>query len=399
MKELKHLALVAAAIVAATFAAQAQNKPYITKVYDFMPAPGQFVNELPEWEEGETKADVIARVESYICGYTKANGRIKIADGMISLGSYGGYVVFGFDHPVVNVKGENDFQVLGNAIASSSVSFEGGSSEPGIVMVSRDSNGNGLPDDPWFELAGSEHDNPRTQHNFEITYYRPAEHTAMPDPDNELDDTCYIAWRCNSIDSLTTGYVAHSSYHQQSYWPGWIEADSLTFRGTKLPCNATDEREPGADVAYWVQHFYDWGYVDNRPDYKYEYSTAALKDGMNTGFNIDWAVDADGNHVSLNKIDFVMVYCAVLQQCGRIGDTSTEVAGAFDLHPDAEAEPDPEVFGDVNGDKQVTVADVTEVYNVVLGASTTHEAQADVNSDSQVTVADVTAVYSVILGN
>ena len=29
----------------------AQNKPYITKVYDFMPAPGQFINELPYTDE------------------------------------------------------------------------------------------------------------------------------------------------------------------------------------------------------------------------------------------------------------------------------------------------------------------------------------------------------------
>ncbi len=34
---------------------------------------------------------------------------------MISLGSYGGYVIFGFDHTVINVQGQKDFRVLGNA--------------------------------------------------------------------------------------------------------------------------------------------------------------------------------------------------------------------------------------------------------------------------------------------
>ena len=58
--------------------------------------------------------------------------------GLVSLGGYGGYITFHFDHPVVNVSGEADFLIRGNA-------FEG-NSEPGIVMVSEDVNGNGRKD-------------------------------------------------------------------------------------------------------------------------------------------------------------------------------------------------------------------------------------------------------------
>lgn len=56
------------------------------------------------------------------------------------------------------------------------------------------------------------------------------------------------------------------------------------------------------------------------------------------------------------------------------------------------------VHGDVNGDGQVTVTDVTAVYNIVLGTSEDYKYSADVNGDGQVTVTDITAVYDIILG-
>ena len=379
----------------------AQNKPYITKVYDFMPAPGQFVNSAPLVDEPISKDSVIRLVEEMLCGYVKSNGKVVVDPGLISLGSFGGYVVFGFDHPVVNVKDSFDIQIIGNAIQGDATTSAGGSSEPGIVMVSRDVNGNGIPDDPWYELAGSEYNNPRTQKNFKITYYRPDENkTPVPDPNdqtNSLIDMEYVRWTCNSVDSLQEGYVSKNSFHKQSYWPLWIDADSLTFEGAKLPCNAVDE---SGDGSYWVQHFYDWGYVDNRPDWFYGYKKKTFKDYMNLGFKLDWAVDDEGNPVELKQIDFVKVYNAVLQQCGWLGETSTEVCGAFDLHPDAEPEPDPVPEpGDVNVDYSINAADVTALYNYILNGDETFLSTSDVNGDGAINAGDVTAVYNIILGN
>lgn len=58
-----------------------------------------------------------------------------------------------------------------------------------------------------------------------------------------------------------------------------------------------------------------------------------------------------------------------------------------------------EVYGDVNCDGEVTAADVTAIYDVLLGTSDIFEATADVNNDQAVTAADITAVYDVLLGN
>lgn len=61
------------------------------------------------------------------------------------------------------------------------------------------------------------------------------------------------------------------------------------------------------------------------------------------------------------------------------------------------------LLGDVNGDKQVTIADVTALVNIILGKDNIqpymydHDA-ADVNQDNSITIPDVTALVNVILG-
>ncbi|MBQ8773640.1 MAG: hypothetical protein IJZ17_04090 [Muribaculaceae bacterium] len=303
------------------------NSPYISKVFDFLPAPGQFVNQLPEYEVGDSKSEIIEKVEEQICGDKNP--------GMISLGSYGGYVVFGFDHPVVNLRGEYDFKIYGNAFKANNAS-SGGSSEPGIVMVSCDSNENGVPDDDWYELAGSEYYKSETIHGYKITYYKPdADRDVNADPDPEykyIIDRTYVGWDDNIGES---GYVMRNAYHKQSYWPEWIGEDEILFEGTRLKANGYDQSGNGS---YFVQNFYDWGYADNQPN------------DTDLGFKIDWAVDEDGNPVELDCIDFIKVYCAVNQYCGWIGECSTEICGAEDLHPDAamSALPDVEIDSQSN---------------------------------------------------
>ena len=58
-----------------------------------------------------------------------------------------------------------------------------------------------------------------------------------------------------------------------------------------------------------------------------------------------------------------------------------------------------DVTGDVNGDGFVTSADVTAIYDVMLGTNNQFATTADVNGDGYVTSADVTAIYDIMLGN
>lgn len=264
----------------------AQNSPYIRAVDEYVPAPGQFVNSLPELSASDTPETAAAKCTSEIGG----------KEGIVTLGGYGGYITFHFDHPVVNVQGAYDLYIKGNA--------HEGSSEPGIVMVSQDENGNGLPDDTWYELSGSADTDSigRVDYDYTITYTK-----------SDLQDVPWTDSRGNS------GVVARNEYHNQEYFPLWLPSP-LIFHGTRLPDNGFDRSGKGI---YWVQNTFAYGYVDN------------VADSIGSCFNIGHAVDRHRQSVHLPSIDFVRVYSAVNQQCGWIGETSTEICGAVDLHPTA----------------------------------------------------------------
>lgn len=290
---MKALTLLAAVLLAS--AAAAQQSPYISHVYDYQPAPGQFVGVNPTYTEGMSADDMLQAASDQLVSTTTAK------PGMVSLGSYGGNIVFGFDHPVVNVAGAYDFKIYGNAMATSA--------EPGIVMVSRDDNGNGLPDDTWYELAGSDYNAATTLHGYAITYNRPA--APLSDP---------VSWTSNDTDE-PSGTIARNMFHKQSYWPAWLPDDvtTLTFTGTRLAKNATNAG------SQWQLHPCDWGYADNQTN------------DTDKGMNIEWAVNASGQSVHLSQIDFIKVYTAIVNDLTMIGETSTEVCGAEDLHPTAVA--------------------------------------------------------------
>ena len=56
----------------------------------------------------------------------------------------------------------------------------------------------------------------------------------------------------------------------------------------------------------------------------------------------------------------------------------------------------PNVYGDVNGDFEVNIADVNAAIDVILGGS--GNTAADVNSDGEINIADINAVIDIILG-
>ena len=58
----------------------------------------------------------------------------------------------------------------------------------------------------------------------------------------------------------------------------------------------------------------------------------------------------------------------------------------------------PQVAGDVNGDYVTTAADVTAIYDILLGNNEDYIEDADVNGDGNVTASDVTAIYDLLLG-
>ena len=250
------------------------QSPFIHKVYEYLPGMGQFVNLSPKYEEGDDAAAMLLKCEQAL---------LNNAGGLVSLGGWGGYITFGFDHAVENKEGR-DIQILGNAFYMTG-STEYGGSEPGIVLVSRDENKNGVPDDTWYELKGCLYDDPATDHAYTRTYTR-------------------------------KGDTIRNPFHPQPYYPQWLAEEEYTLYGSKLPSQT--EKISGQVV----QRFLDYGYVDNKPNI----------DTLGTSFDISWAVDASGQSVSLPTIDFVRVYTAIDETNSPTGEISTEITGAIDLH-------------------------------------------------------------------
>jgi hypothetical protein len=281
---------------------------YISNVFDFRPAVGQFMNEIPEYLNGDTFDKMLQKAKSSLVGEGST---------MISLGGFGGYVTFGFDHTIPNMDGR-DFKIFGNAFWGNDANQpRSGSCEPGIIMVAYDRNKNGKPDeDEWYEIAGSEYFKNTTVKNYNITYYKPNE-SKTPVPGNEFwqTDVEYLKWEDNLGNS---GYKTKNTFHAQSYYPQWFSNTSYALTGTKLLNNFYDQSGTGA---YWVGKSYDFGYADNAPN-----------NDEASNIDISWAVDKSGKYVKLPGIDFVKVYTGTNQEAGWLGEVSTEVAGAYDLH-------------------------------------------------------------------
>ena len=271
-----------------------------SKVYEYTPAPGQFINETKTGGFDGTQTTSEAAI-----AYAEA----RMSDeNWVSLGGFGGYIILGFDHSVDN-SGDYDFGILGN-------SFKG-SSEPGIVWVMQDENGNGEPDDTWYELAGSETSKAETIQNYAVTYYRPSG-AGMP-----------VQWSDNLGNSGEIDYL--KQFHRQEYYyPLWIEGESYTLMGTCLQARNYDASGNGS---YWVNDAYDWGYADNYSpiDRLTEEDNAEGEINANH-FKISNAIDFECKPIHLDYIDFVKVQVAVNAKSGWLGELSTEVCGMFDYN-------------------------------------------------------------------
>ncbi len=242
---------------------------YITKVLEYLPAPGQYTNNYyPTYEDGDTQQDMNDKAFAAIGGATTS---------IISLGGWGGYVIVGFDHSIENRTGYCDFRVVGNAIST------GG--EPGVIMVSRDANGNGLADDTWYEIVGSE---------------------------ASLESWYDLAVTAGNTTTKTENYTVTYSRSDNEYtYPKWLSQSTYTITGTRLPQN-------GVLSGIYTLYPYSYGYAD---------STVG-----GDAIDIGWAVDGDGSAANLDEIDFIKIYTGVEQTNGVLGECSTEITRVEDLH-------------------------------------------------------------------
>ena len=169
----------------------------------------------------------------------------------------------------------------------------------------QDTNGNGLPDDEWYELKGSEYGKPETLQFYAMTYYRPK------------SDNTAIQWKDNRGNA---GQVERNNSHKQGYFPQWITDESYTLYGTRLAANTTQDPITGD----YRNNPYEEGYADNAGR---DQAAGEVADGnpRKNYFKIANAVNADGSAADLQYIDFIKVQTGISHNSGPLGEVSTEV--------------------------------------------------------------------------
>lgn len=250
-------------------------------LYEFMPAPGQFVGLYPKIEFPFANTAALTAAAK-----NKTNAASMIWQ--FSLGSYGGYIITKFDHRVTpRGTGQYDFTAKGNAF--------GDWHEPGIVWVAQ-ADSEGKPG-AWYELAGSaaggssggnRTENSAWRQRYAIMWHAPGE-------DN------YCTWR--DSDGKQGTFTVGTGMAQTRY-PVVGTSEWLLIAGSRL------DRSKMPDVNSIT------GYVDV-PQIEH--------------FRIKDAIQADGSPANLAYIDFVKIQCGPFETSGTLGEVSTETGFPVDL--------------------------------------------------------------------
>lgn len=325
-------------------------------IWAYLPAPGQFVNEgIGTGGWGDIHKSSSANLKDMM-GAVSTTG--------VSLGAFGGYIVFDFGEDGLQNTATNkygvDFIIYGNAF--------GNNAEPGCVQVAPDANKNGVPD-KWYDVAGNKYYSGET-----VTMYY-----SDPTPSDNLNGTstsANVPYSTNVTISgntqtwANTGSLTTNTFHNHSWFPlarnyfDGIERNATDYSTTASgdmanvsslnpasgsnPISVMENQtivgglSSTTVISYsgrkipWVSGAptnYQFGYADvhaNGSSYgtavnPYDSSITSGGDGI----DISWAVNADGTPAGLTKIRFVRVYTGVQQINNPFGEVSTEVCGVY----------------------------------------------------------------------
>ena len=319
------LILIAGAVSVAAPAAQADD--FATRVVDFAPAPGQFIND-PNYND-----------PARALGAPIGGGTITAnLSSLVSLGGFGGSITLAFDHPVQDDPDNPlglDFIVFGNAF------YLAGNpdrrwAEAALVEISFDANANGLADDAWYTIPGSALTPPIT--------------LPLPPAFN------------GPVVENTSGTQA------ETHW-GYADLSPTLLLGDTNADNAIDDPSADPGAFYTV------------PD---DPMTTGVDAGSGGGdaFDIAWAIDpVTGAPANLSAFHFIRITSAVDYSSTTFGENSAEIDAVADVRPINTC------IADVNGDGMLSPAD----FSAWVGAFNTGNPAADQNGDGHITPADFSA--------
>ncbi|MBI4716779.1 MAG: hypothetical protein HY763_03165 [Planctomycetes bacterium] len=317
-------------------AAPAHASPFATRVVEYAPAPGQFVNHAafndPSQALGAPDGAGI---------YNGNNWSV------VTLGGFAGAITLAFDHTVedhpLNPFGM-DAMVFGNAF------WFGGDpqlhwAECAAVEIALDANRNGLADDAWYVIPGSHLSPPQTPPYVQRWDDNTADATFPPALASWIPLGRRGTW-------TTTGFLLPPEAFGEMILmnPGSSGAEGIFGYADYSPTLLLGDRD-GDDI------------IDDEevtPEDFYTVPDDPLAPGMSPragggdAFDIAWAVDpSTGQPAHLPGFDFLRITSAVYALHGALGETSTEIDAV------ADAAPDP--FGDTDDDGDLDLRDLAEL--------------------------------------
>jgi hypothetical protein len=305
-------------------ASLAPASPFATTVLDYSPGPGQnAANAL--------FSDPAAALGPPVGGGSLAADNSKL----VTIGGFGGSITLGFASTVPNLPPSSanphglDAIVFGNAF------FVSGNpnrrwAEAGVIEISRDSNNNGLPDDPWFVIPGSHLGSLPADRRVSVTYSAtdpllpPANKAWIPPA--RAGQTWTVTTYALPL-SVFTGPVVSNPLGLDAAEMGifgYADSSPTLLLGDLDADNLVD------DFSIAPEDFY------TRPSDPF---ASAITPGSGGGdaFDIAWAVNPDtGAPANLEGFDFIRVTSAVDAVRGIFGEASVELSGVAAVRvPDA----------------------------------------------------------------
>ena len=310
-------AWTASFVLAAAVRASADD-PFAATWVDFSPAPGQFVN------------DPLFNDPNRALG-PPVGGGTSLPDNssLVSLGGFGGSITLGFDHTVVddaaNPRGL-DAIVFGNA---SWVSGDWNThwAECGYIEISRDVNGNGLADDPWYLIPGSHITDPAEQWQTQTWDDDVGDGTYPPENPTWVPPGQSGTWTTQGhrlpaeVFDVQVLENPHGPDATEEGIFGYADYTPTLILGDSDGDNVVDDPEVTAEDFYTV------------PDDPFEVGITPGAGGGDA-FDIAWAIDpATGEPADLDGFDFVRITNGVNHVDALFGEISPEIDALADVAP------------------------------------------------------------------
>ena len=323
--------------------------PFATRVIDYSPAPGQWVND-PDFND-----PTAALGRPHAGGFARPDH-----SSLVSLGGFGGSVTLAFDHTVLDDP-LNRFGM--DAIVFSNAFWVGGNpnrhwAECATIEISLDVNENGLADDPWYLIPGSH-------------IVEPVAQFAVVTWDDDVDDATYppdsAAW-------IPPDYAG--TWTTQAY-----ELPYDLFGSQVVVVNPSGDPDREGIFGYaeysptLVLGDLDGDNVSENPDIAPEDFHTVPDDPLTVGiapgsgggdaFDIAWAIDpSTGKPADLPGFDFIRLTTAVnaVDAGSEMGEKSAEI--------DAVADAAPYPFGDCDSDDDSDMVDIAGLQKCFAASET-----------------------------